>query len=265
MSFIKNFFSVCVLDLQEKNFFGRSIIYCVIDCVKKKRQRTMMRTFVIFIIIVVFSTIITAKVTTLTDSDFATETKEGIWLIKFYAPWCGHCKSLAPTWEKLAEVVGDAFHVAEVDCTKNEDVAKAQGIRGYPTIKFIEPGLEAPLEVRVSRTVKNFVDYVVRTAKSVDLKGKIINVPEDPHVEPHPKMEEEEEDEDIPVGSSVIVLTPENINSEIEKGPMLVKFYAPWCGHCECHSLIKFFSHPHVEHRQTSRTDVGRIGKIRDE
>lgn len=57
----------------------------------------------------------------------------------FYAPWCGHCKSLMPTWDQLSSQNGD--YMTKVNCDENRDMAEKHGIAGFPTIKFCHNGL----------------------------------------------------------------------------------------------------------------------------
>ena len=64
----------------------------------------------------------------------------GPWLVKFYAPWCGHCKAIAPVWEELATELKGQVNVAKVDCTKHSGVAEQFGVSGYPTLIYFNLG-----------------------------------------------------------------------------------------------------------------------------
>ena len=88
-----------------------------------------------------------SPVTYLSDADFdgsgalKEQLKQQRLLIKFYAPWCGHCKQLAPTWEKMAldEELAGRVVVAKADCTgKASTACNDQDIHGYPHIKLME-------------------------------------------------------------------------------------------------------------------------------
>ncbi|XP_072396376.1 protein disulfide-isomerase tmx3a-like [Diabrotica undecimpunctata] len=63
----------------------------------------------------------------------------GDWLIKFYAPWCGHCQRLEPVWTEVSEALRGIsnIRVGRIDCSHYPAIATEFGIRGYPTIKFI--------------------------------------------------------------------------------------------------------------------------------
>ena len=80
-----------------------------------------------------------------------TNAKEDVyWLVKYYAPWCGHCKKLAPEWTKAAKAlkkeVGDKAKLGAVDCddATNKALCAKFNVNGFPTLKgFASRGKES--------------------------------------------------------------------------------------------------------------------------
>ena len=98
----------------------------------------------------------------LTDSTFD-QARTGVWLIDFYAPWCGHCKKLTPIWDELATVAkaSGLYNVAKVDVTTEKALGTEFGIRSLPTIKLFIDGKETAYSG--DRTVDAFNKFVVET------------------------------------------------------------------------------------------------------
>jgi protein disulfide-isomerase A6 len=76
----------------------------------------------------------------LTEGDFDAqvfESGKGAF-VKFYAPWCGHCKALKPAWDKLGDEYDGSSTVliGDVDCTVHQNLCQKYGVQGYPTLKY---------------------------------------------------------------------------------------------------------------------------------
>jgi len=95
----------------------------------------------------------------LDKNNFAKEVfgSEHVWLVEFYAPWCGHCKSLAPEYEKLAKNLGGVVKIGAVNADVEKELAGAYGIKGFPTIKLF------PSKIKQSTNGKGYdkeaIDY----------------------------------------------------------------------------------------------------------
>jgi protein disulfide-isomerase-like protein len=65
--------------------------------------------------------------------------------VKFYAPWCGHCKKLAPIYEKVAMELSNETpprNLAKLDAEANPKMAERYKIEGYPTLKLFIKGID---------------------------------------------------------------------------------------------------------------------------
>jgi len=106
-----------------------------------------------------FAVALSGDVVQLTDSNFDSKVAaEPLSLVKFYAPWCGHCKKIAPEFEKAATTLkanDPPVALFEIDCTDNQKSCGAHGVSGYPTLKVFRNG--EPSDYSGGRTAADMV------------------------------------------------------------------------------------------------------------
>ena len=111
-----------------------------------------------------------AKVVELTESTFdeLVLKSDDLYLVEFFAPWCGHCKNLAPHWAQAAGELGGIAKLGAVDATVYGALASKYDVKGYPTIKVFVPGKKGkPDDYQGGRTASDIVQYVKNLAETV--------------------------------------------------------------------------------------------------
>ncbi|VEN62587.1 unnamed protein product [Callosobruchus maculatus] len=99
----------------------------------------------------------------LTADTFKLGVGSGLSFVKFFAPWCGHCKRLSPIWDNLAEKFGKTndVHISKVDCTltANKQLCNDENIEGFPTLILYRDGIRIS-EYSGTRTLEDLSDFV---------------------------------------------------------------------------------------------------------
>ncbi|KAM5164368.1 protein disulfide-isomerase A6 [Mantella aurantiaca] len=170
----------------------------------------------------------------LSPSNFQREViqSDGLWLVEFYAPWCGHCQSLTPHWKKAATALKGIVNIGAVDADKHQSLGGQYEIRGFPTIKTFGANKNKPENYQGGRTAEAIVDAALSALRSLvkdRLNGKGGGGGQDYGKQKYSSG-----------GGSggkkeVIELTDENFDRQVLNSDdvWLVEFFAPWCGHCK--------------------------------
>lgn len=130
-------------------------------------------------------------------------------LVEFFAPWCGHCKTLAPIYEELAtgfESAKDKVTIAKVDADAEKDLGRKYGVQGFPTLKWFDGKSDKPEDYKSGRDLESLTNFVTDKT-GIKIKGK----------------------KTAPM--AVEMLTDTTFKQQIGGDKdVLVAFTAPWCG-----------------------------------
>ncbi|TKY74257.1 disulfide-isomerase protein [Spatholobus suberectus] len=120
-------------------------------------------------------------VLTLDHSNFSdTVDKHNLIVVEFYAPWCGHCKKLAPEYEKAASILSShdppvVLAKIDADDEKNRDLASEFEVRGYPTIKILRNGGKNVQEYKGPYEADGIVDYLKKQSGPASTEIKCVD------------------------------------------------------------------------------------------
>uniref|UniRef100_A0A2R8MRC7 Protein disulfide-isomerase A6 n=1 Tax=Callithrix jacchus TaxID=9483 RepID=A0A2R8MRC7_CALJA len=165
----------------------------------------------------------------LTPSNFNREViqSDSLWLVEFYAPWCGHCQRLTPEWKKAATALKDVVKVGAVDADKHQSLGGQYGVQGFPTIKIFGSNKNRPEDYQGGRTGEAIVDAALSALRQLvkdRLGGRSGGY-----------SSGKQGRGDSSSKKDVIELTDDSFDQNVldSEDVWMVEFYAPWCGHCK--------------------------------
>ena len=92
-------------------------------------------------------------VSELSDADFANASKDGLCIVDFWAPWCGPCRAMAPTFHDVAEIYDGKAKFFKMNVDENQNIPGQYGIRSIPTIIAFRDGVK--IDIKVGSIAKN--------------------------------------------------------------------------------------------------------------
>jgi protein disulfide-isomerase A6 len=103
------------------------------------------------------------------DKNFKEEVlkSSGIVIVEFFAPWCGHCKSLVPEYEKLASTLKGVVKVVAVDATESPSLQNKYKVEGFPSLKIFGQDKKSPVDYQGQRTADAMISECMKAANKL--------------------------------------------------------------------------------------------------
>ena len=93
-----------------------------------------------------------------------------LWLVLFYAPWCGHCQQFHPEYEKLARITKGLFKLGAVNCDNDRSLAERYNVEGFPTMVFFGDDKDKFEEYKGDRKADKINEFLFEKAKKITKK-----------------------------------------------------------------------------------------------
>ncbi|XP_043691074.1 protein disulfide isomerase-like 2-3 [Telopea speciosissima] len=84
-----------------------------------------------------------------------------LWIVEFFAPWCGHCKKLAPEWKKVANNLKGKVKLGHVDCDSEKSLMSRFNVQGFPTILVFGADKDSPFPYEGARVASAIETYAL--------------------------------------------------------------------------------------------------------
>ncbi|KAI1888897.1 hypothetical protein AGOR_G00173490 [Albula goreensis] len=140
------------------------ITFCISCLVVPLGKMAVVNPTLVCAAVILLSSVVNAFVEDLDDT-FKDRSTDDVWLVDFYAPWCGYCKKLEPVWQEVAVELkssGSPVRVGKMDATAYAGIASDFGVRGYPTIKLLKGDLN--YNYKGPRTKDDIIEFANRVA-----------------------------------------------------------------------------------------------------
>ncbi|KAM7503692.1 hypothetical protein LguiB_002596 [Lonicera macranthoides] len=84
-----------------------------------------------------------------------------LWIVEFFAPWCGHCKKLAPEWKKAASNLKGKVKLGHVDCDADKSLMSRFNVQGFPTIMVFGADKDSPFPYEGARSASAIESFAL--------------------------------------------------------------------------------------------------------